>query len=340
MIIFLFAISIFLKVFIITLYFFHVLSLAGFIFVANPLSSIFLAWCFYYTKRDRLKSLFVLALDTFLPIVGFLCIFLFSLLRPLYRLLYRRNEIDVYDIPFGDENYEVYDHNKKIELQAKSLDLDEEIHEHLEILPFREILDGTNRDLKISAIDKLSRLESRESIKVLKEALLEDEYEVRYFANNALGKIEKRLLEKIETLSEEIRLQGELTQSLNSRGGLYLDIYMLDILDSEMGKLFLERALNDFLLSLSMDASQKEIFSKIVQTNLFLKEYQEVIQFSKDALKFELSSTQKCGILFYMAEAYYELGLYHELSESCKEIKNLNPKYEKINQVANWWANA
>ena len=99
------SISVILKVTL--LYFLGALKFSpeNFVLYYNPLSSIVFVFSLYKRGVAKDKLFFVAALDLFMPVFGFVGLFFFFLLKPIFSLTKSTDE-DVYELPFGQDEFD------------------------------------------------------------------------------------------------------------------------------------------------------------------------------------------------------------------------------------------
>ncbi len=310
-----------------------------FLYVLNPLSSFLCAWIIYKRSSKAVNSATFLVIDIFLPVFGFISIGLFLLLGPLYNRIYKNSEIDVYDIPMGEENFNDYTTEKRVLIKGVSDEkIEDELYENYQIQPYLDIFNQEDLDLKLNAIEKLSRSFTKESVQILKKGLDDISYEVRYFANNALDKIEKKMFSKIDIAAENIKRFPNDFHNYNTRGQLYLDTYFLGILDNSLKGFFLEKSLYDFIFSLQVNTKQSHLYLKITQIYLQQEDFTKVLDIADQALENELSEEDRAKIRFYRAEANYNLKNYDKIPEDCESSKAVGLLYEKVKESSDWWS--
>ncbi|MFT6068194.1 MAG: glutaredoxin-related protein [Bacteriovoracaceae bacterium] len=310
-----------------------------FLYFLNPASSILCGWVIYKRSAKAVNCAAFLVIDIFLPVFGFIAIGIFLLLEPLYNRIYKNSEIDVYDIPLGEENFNDYTTEKRVLIKGVSEEkIEDELYENYQIQPYLDIFNQEDLDLKLNAIEKLSRSFSNESVQILKKGLDDPSYEVRYFANNALDKIEKKMFSKIDIAADNIKRFPNDYHNYNTRGQLYLDTYFLGILDNSLKDFFLERSLYDFIFSLQVNPKQSHLYLKITQIYLQQEDFNKVLDIADQALENELSEEDRAKIQFYRAEANYNLKNYEKIPEDCESSKKVGILYEKVKESSDWWS--
>lgn len=310
-----------------------------FIYFLNPLSSFICAWLIYKRSSKAMNGAAFLVIDIFLPVFGFISIGLFLLLEPLYKKIYKNSDIDVYDIPMGEESFNEYTTEKRVLIKGLSSELiEDELYENYQIQPYLDIFNQEDLDLKLNAIEKLSRSSSNESVQILKKGLDDLSYEVRYFANNALDKIEKSMFSKIDIAADNIKRFPNDFHNYNTRGQLYLDTYFLGILDASLKDFFLERSLYDFIFSLQVNPKQSHLYLKITQIYLQQEDFSKVLGIADQALENDLSDEDRAKVRFYRAEANYNLKNYDKVPEDCESSKKVGLLYKKVKESSDWWS--
>lgn len=315
-----------------------IFNITFFLFLVNPVSALFLGLAFHRYGMTKTKCIFVVILDVFVPLFGFpaLCLFLF--LGPVFRRIYQDKEIDVYNIPMGEQLFNTYTSEKKALIERKTDEEREaELFDSFQIQPYLDIFEGEDLGLKVNAIEKLSSMGNARSVALLKLALNMPDYEVRYFSNNALEAIDKQILSQIEVASEDIINRPEDYNGYNIRASHYLDAYLLGILDKTAETFFLEKSLFDFLTSLSLRPKQSYLYVKITQIYLKLEKYQDLEDLATIALKTSLADEDKAKVHFYLAESKYIRGDFPGVIEQCRLANQYPVAFDLIQESINWW---
>jgi tetratricopeptide (TPR) repeat protein len=309
-----------------------------FIFILNPLT--ILLFDFFYTRTLVAKTTvrFTYLILLFFPIGGVVLlssVFLTYLI--VLGIMNREKKEDVNSIAiFHSDKFWEYIENKEIHVFEKDNQI-EKMQEALSIEPYLDVLESDHKELKLDAIDKLSKIGTPESIQLIKKGLLSDDYEVRFFAANALTKIEENELEKINRASFMVEENPSEPDLYNNRGFIYLNLYRLNIFDEMIAREFLEKSLYDFLFSMQLKDGQFELYEKVVNIYTTLKKSKEVVEMSSVALEQVIPDELKRKILFYQAEAYYNLKQYSKVREIIQEIGKSNIEYDLIKDVSTFW---
>jgi len=329
-----------LKLFLIFLLFTFSIKSDLFVSILNPITAMLFAFAIKRKGGNPLEYLSFFMLDALIPVFGFFSILLYYMTGPVYKKIYRNHRIDVFDLPMGEEVFTEHVQDKKLLRQnvneGKIVNI---VKNNVEIEPYVDILSGHDLKLKINVIEKLTRMGTPASVLILKKALVDQNYEVRYFANNALEKIEKKMMASIDAASENISKHSEDFRNYNFRGTLYLDFYTLGILDKETGRNFLEKAMYDFLFSLQLNPNQSYLFVKITHIHLLSGNYEQVVSVATQALNSKLNSDDRGKVHFYRAEAMFQLGQYLNVVDECKLVSNEEIQYKLIKDSSDFWSN-
>lgn len=310
-----------------------------FLLISNPISAYFLYRGIRKVESNRLYSLSSFILDLALPAVGFISLVLFYGIGFAFRFINYHEEEEVYLAPYEASSFQDFEREKNFILQKNTKKKD--ILSAYDVEPLEWVLLGDYElPLKISAIEHLKRIGDSKAIKILKRGLKEDEYEVRYFSNGALEKIEKEKLQRIKDLSEQILENPEDITGYNDRGAAYLEIFRVELLDKSVERVFLEKALMDFMTSLSLNPKQSYLYTRIIEVNLLLKNYTELISLGDYALASAISQEDKAKIYFYLAEAHYIKGNIDKVRECCEKSAQYRTNYPLIDSCLDWWLHA
>jgi len=291
-------------------------------------------------KDDNQQRPLLFILELLAPVFSTLTL-LFYLLSIQALRLFGKDEDDFdHRLPFGEEHYRRFLETRQEELIIESLNPDEEtkLHDSFQIEPFLDIIEGSDIDLKINAIGKLSAIPAKSSIALLKLALNDSSYEVKYFASNSLSLLERQLIGKIEVLGQNIERFPENPINFTQRGLAYLNMYYLGIIDSGVAEIFLERALNDFLFSLQLEPGQNYLYVKILEIHTYRKEYDQVLELDDLLREMSLPDEEKVKVRFYMAEALYRTGQWEKLKECLRSLQDSEYRAPLMIEPIEFWS--
>jgi hypothetical protein len=259
-----------------------------------------------------------------------------------YRIMkvkFQVNTKQSYRLPFGEDHYRKFTTTQENEITYDYVNKDAQkiLYNHFQIEPFLDIIEGVDLDLKISAIGKLSHIRSRESISLLKMALDDENYEVRYFASNSLTLMEKSLIEEIETYNKNITEYMDDYHFYTFRGLAYLNMYYLGIIDQSIARVFLEQALNNFLYSLQINTDQNYLYVKIIEIYNYQREYEKMLELIPSIFEKELLPEDSAKIQFYQAEAHFYLRKFEALKDDCIAITASGANIPLMKESVKMW---
>ncbi|MCF8059040.1 MAG: HEAT repeat domain-containing protein [Bacteriovoracaceae bacterium] len=310
-----------------------------FLFIVNPMSSLLLAFMVKKTTESQIYPIIVFVIDCFTPVLGFLGLFIFYGLKPMMAFISVEDGEEDFYLPLGEQSYKRFEIQKKVELDNTTIQHRKTmVFERYNVEPLLEILLGDYElALKINAIEKLSNISNRSAISLLQKALEQEDYEVRYFANGALQKIEQKFLDEIDHFSDRIMEYPEKPSYYTERGNKFLEVHRLGLLDQSIENIFLEKALVDFMTSLSLDSGQSYLYTRIIEVNLRLGNLTDLVTLANIAMKSNILESEKAKILFYQAEACFQLGDYRSSQEYCKQSADLPQEFNLIKNCLSWW---
>jgi len=307
------------------------------ILVVNPLLTIG-----YFSrllnKYGKGKSLFYMALDIGLPLIGF-CFYLALKLFTRQNYFSLENSEDIYELPLGEEDYTDYIQEKLTDVRRKRVERwDSKLKGSFNIEPYIDILMGNNTELKLNAIQKLSTLKTKESVRLLKMALNDDSYEVRYSANSALESVAQSMMEDVELSTSHEEGDKDHFQFYLGRGKLCYELVRLELLDELTNDFFKTKALEDFLHAHSLKPENEYLSLKITEVYNSKRQYSELIEFTGSLLESSLPEETKVKIASYRAEAFFHLKRFAEVKEASLGVASSEFDIARIVEPAKYWS--
>tara|TARA_R110000868_G_scaffold136049_4_gene348803 strand:- start:3191 stop:4219 length:1029 start_codon:yes stop_codon:yes gene_type:complete len=317
----------------------------GFLFLREQLTPLlFLAvispvFCaiFYWLLKDMIRNkswrLALLTLDLFVPFYGLLSVFLAFGLSFFFSYSTKSKE--------ESESFYLKDFEKNIVTKQNNIEFAQiesfKDKETAFIQPYLDIFQGKNTDLKIDACIKLSAFDDAASVKLLKIALQDDQYDVRYMANNALDKIEKKFMLDLEQLSKLISKYPETIENYLSRSEVYSQLYATGILDDTISKYFLGKALVDLEYVCKHQPENFFVYMKLAYIHTQLAQFEELLAIADTALSLNIDENESNKMLFFRAEALFALRDFDAVAATVKLINLKKVKYDKILVSASYW---
>ena len=304
-----------------------------YVFIISPIFSFVFYWLLRSIIRNKSWRLTLIVLDFCVPFYGVLSVVLTFALSIFFK--YSSSEK-------GDsESFYLKDFEKNIVTKQNNIEFaqieslkDKEVNY---IQPYLDIFNGRNVDLKIDACIKLSSFDDPSSVKLLKVALQDDQYDVRYMANNALDKIEKKFMLELEQLSKLIAKYPETIENYLSRSEVYSQLYSTGILDQTISKFFLTKSLKDLQFVRTHQPENFFVYMKLAHIHTQLGQFEELLNIADTALSLNIDENEANKMLFFRAEALFALRKFEMLTQTVKLINLKKVKYEKILNSSIYW---
>ena len=213
------------------------------------------------------------------------------------------------------------------------------LRESLSIQPFIDILLSDSTSQKVNVCLNITKANQENArIKLLKIALNDHEYEVRYISNSMLNKIEKELVTEIDLLSKNISASPQTIKNYRLRGYAKNRYALSSILHAQLKNFFLKSALDDFRHCLQAEPDNYFLIVKIAQVYIHLKMIPELLDLTEKALRLDLDSDNRNKILFFRAEGFYHLRNFKHMNTILDTITRKDLKYTKISDVVDYWS--
>lgn len=302
--------------------------------------NVFLNYAFAKISRANSLQRFVLVMsEIVLPVfssIAFSCFYVSYLIKNYFIKTDETESITPMQ-ETGFNKYISYTSEKVNSLTKKNLE--PKLQESLSIQPFIDILLSDNTSQKVNVCLNITKANQEHArIKLLKTALNDQEYEVRYISNSMLNKIEKELVTEIDLLSKNIAVSPQTIKNYRLRGYAKNRYALSSILHAQLKNFFLKSALDDFRYCLQAEPDNYFLIVKIAQVYNHLKMVPELLDLTAKALRFDLDADNRNKILFYRAEGFYHLRNFNEMNTILGAITRKDLKYTKISDVVDYWS--
>lgn len=318
-------------------------------YIANSLSSqnfyilsAVFSFLMFFILTSVIKSsifrLFFIVLDFFVPFYFLGAVLFGCLLFNFLNKLERKNDLEIEDnfSSLYENEFDTQLKNKKIRIQNED-ELKRLKEDAKFIMPYIDILNSNNKALKIDVCLKLSSQTDKHSILLLKNALQDDEYDVRYMSNASLGKIEKKFVSEIDDLTKLITKNPSILDNYIRRADAYLNFHQMKITDRTISEFFLLKALEDLRFVLMNEVASPFIYIKVAYIYNELGEYEHLLNLVIKSTQLDFEQNEINKLLFFAAEAYYNLGNF-EMVNKFSNLIDLNiVKYAKIKDSTLYW---
>lgn len=307
------------------------LSFVLYALIVSPLFSVLFYYLLKQFIRNKTWRVCLVVVDLCLPFYGVLSVFMIAFLS----LFFRRSISDASDSNFYLKDFETSILKIQNNLISGASSIASEDVSMIE--PYLDIFNGKNDDLKIDACIKLSYAKDKSSITLLKIALYDNEYDVRYMANNALGKIEKTFMLELEQVSNLIIKHPLVTDNYLLRAEIYSQLASSGILDETVAEYFLKKALDDLNYVLLNHPENHFVYLKLAYIFTQLKKYEELLTLTNKALLLDVEDNEKNKLLFFAAEAAFALRDFILLQDFISQVNLKKVKYNKILVSTLFW---
>lgn len=294
------------------------------------LSSVLILISLRYMKLDKFWIYSIFIVEFFIPFYGALAI----IMGVIVNFVFERDRTEETEATshFYLSDYEQNLTNKKLRIDKK-----DSIENIRGIKPYIDTLKSNATELKVDICIKLSRGRERSSIELLKVALKDLEYEVRYMANNALGIIEKEYLVELEKLSSLIEKFPTVMGNYIKRAETYMEMNQCGILDDSLRVFFLEKAKQDLQKVLLNQAFNPFMYIKLAYIYKELGDYKNLVLLTERSILFEIEANEKNKLIFFAVEGYFKLRNFKRVNELIKLIDLSEVKYSKISETVEFW---
>lgn len=194
---------------------------------------------------------------------------------------------------------------------------------------------GTDTAIKGKVIDKLSRFSTKDSVKLLKQALLDDSPEVRFYAAGALLKIEGELNKKITYVSKKVKQRGT-ARDFAFLGDLYRAYVDIGLVEKDLENYYLSASSGAYRKSLDMDTNQPDVIKNYSLSLVSLGQYEKAKTLLDSAIRIWPRDNE---ILFLRSRVYYELGRLDEALAALNTM-DIDKVSEEKKEVLELWKSA
>lgn len=286
-------------------------------FITHIIAVAFLVLSFYMFDRkndgmDEIRAAygFCLVMISFFPGIGIGVSILILLTKYRYR---NKEENELY------EEYEKYIERGSAETRETEMfsSLTRKMRDEVSFEPFVDVIRGENIAMKERVIEKLTKLGSRNSVQLLKEALKDVSPEVRLYAAGALLKMEASLSDKIQSARERVKQRGTAADFVYL-GDLYRTYSDIGLTEESLTRHYLSLSCDAYKDALDIDTNQPGVVVNYTHTLLRLERYERARIFLDKAVQIWPDNNE---IVFLRGEVYFQLGEFVKVGNILKDIK-------------------
>ncbi len=216
-------------------------------------------------------------------------------------------------------------HSDVIEIQQDLLDLE----------AFRDIFKSNDRQLEESAISKLSKLVTRQSVAILKDVVRTATSDTRVMAATALIDMEDKITRRIEALSAALEKNGSDKNKRLQLARTY-DLYCyLGVLDEDIRTHYNKLAITEYRSFLIASPKHPEAIFEYGRALLSSGDTEKATRVLGSAVSL---APENPSAHVWLAEAHYESGDYSSVVAVCRRVSSFANLPEALRPVVNWWA--
>jgi tetratricopeptide (TPR) repeat protein len=189
-----------------------------------------------------------------------------------------------------------------------------------DVEPIIQVLQSPAEDWeKRNAVEALLRLETPESIQMLKAVLKKGSPEVKIYAASALSKLEERLALRMSVLQQRLAdtPEDQTAPYALALAQVYMDYIFFDMIDITRRAEFIEAAITQ-AQSAWKTIREPVALLIIAQARLYQKEYNRA---ARKAERFLENTPDNVNALLVLAEARFHLGEYKKVQQACRALK-------------------
>jgi len=277
------------------------------------------------SNLDANFSLISLTLSALLPVYGMVGIVLIYFSTML---------IHMEPIRYFDVDADIRPFKLDVHLHAGVDNVVQLKHEELEIDAFRDVFAGHDPAMEESAVNKLSKIVSKESVAILKEVVQTSTSDTGVLAASALIDMEDKIIHRIEKIRAQLSQDPENPDAILALARAY-DLYCyLDVLDPAVLAHYRYLALEQYQTYFMFKPDDFEASVEYGRILVHSGKYQEAIDVLRHAAQLQPQSPSP---YIWLAEAQYELGNYDEVSATCRKLTAHGDLPEHFRTVGELW---
>lgn len=334
---------------IISLWFIDLYTTTFFVFFANPLAMlIFLLNC-RNTRTPLLVPTTIIFLSLFIPFFAPIVLLATILSYRLLKLILG-NQLQAHDFT----EMEIENAVSNVQFEKSLLTSGPQPNEQnlfqttKNVEPYLDTLNMGTSNLKKGVIRKLAQQSNKHSIYLLKKALDDPAYEIKFLASNAIRKIEDALNNQINDLNFELEENPMNPYIHINLGDCYYQFFELAILDEKNNLQMLERALFSYLTAMQFEPNNPLLLEKICLLYELTGNYQaaadtaiqgiELIdsQLETATLK-SLFVTKKSSLLLIRSKAVFKQKNIEEVANNLEKLVDSFTKQNDLQEAVLYW---
>jgi len=219
-------------------------------------------------------------------------------------------------------------------IKRNSDDVIELRRDDLEIDAFKDIFKSHDPYLEENAINKLSKIVTKESVDILKNVVEQSTSDTKILAATAIIEMEDKIIAEIDTTQKSLEENPENSDAILELARLY-DLYCyLDVLDSAVQRYYQDLALEQYQTFFNFQPDHFDATLEHGRILLRAGKYQKAIDMLRHASKLQPDNPNP---YIWLAEAHYDLGNYDAVSSICYKLRSLQKLPLNLEPVVEVW---
>lgn len=166
-----------------------------------------------------------------------------------------------------------------------------------------------DKNQKLRVMEEISKDPKEEMLNLLHMAMADKEYEVRYYANNLILKIEANIISAIKSLSEYIVKNPSDEESYLKRAQLYEKLALLNQNENHAYNLYLDKAQEDYAITMTINTPMQETYFKVIEIFGKRRQYEMALRYFNILKSMKMDIPENSPVHQTILEARFQLGV-------------------------------
>ncbi len=209
--------------------------------------------------------------------------------------------------------------------------------DELDVDAFRDVFKSNDAQMEANAVNKLSKMLTREAVSILREVVDTSQSDTKILAASALIDMEDRIIKRIEEIKQELKANPNNYELVLALARTY-DLYCyLGILDPAVEDYYRGLAIEQYQRFMRHNPEHPEANLEYGRILLNARKYEEAIPVLKNAVALSPGNPSP---LLWLAEAFYELTDYQAVRAVCAKLRRFDDVPRRFKDIAAWWESA
>jgi polysaccharide biosynthesis protein PelE len=232
------------------------------------------------------------------------------------------------DVTFQDKVFELV---SKQDTSSK----EDKINRSLDFLPWADILNGDDIDLKRGAIEQLAKLATPEAIEILLHHRSDDSPEVRFYVTSALTRLKKSFDEELEAAKIQMQENVYMIDARILLAKIYINYARSHLLDEATEKSYNKEAVYHLMYAIDTDPKLSESYWLLLDLYRQEERWINALDLVKQIEKNGIATTDQ--IIKFRVELYYHTHRYDLLINEFKKMKDIPNVENEWKKLSFWW---